>query len=75
MSDRFVVEADRRIVGVAVRAQGGYRFFSSEPAFFEFEGKTFARARQLLQAITKFARKVRKPGARIAAQAGRGGRT
>ena len=59
MSDRFAVEADRRVVGIAVRDREGYRFFSSEPAFFAFEGRTFGRARQLLQTVTNFARTMR----------------
>ncbi|MGZ8335670.1 MAG: hypothetical protein ACXWU1_03300 [Allosphingosinicella sp.] len=60
MSDRFAVEADRRVVGVAVRAPGGFRFFSSEPAFFALEGRIFARARTLVQSAAKIARKLRR---------------
>ena len=39
MSDRFVVEADRRVVGVAVRVPGGFKFFSSDPHYLALEGK------------------------------------
>ena len=59
MSDRFAVEADRRVVGVAVRAPGGFRFFSSEPAFFALEGRLFARSRAVFQSVAKIARKQR----------------
>ena len=60
MSDRFAVEADRKVVGVAVRAPGGFRFFSSEPAYFALEGRTFRGARALAQSVTRFARKLRR---------------
>jgi len=60
MSDRFAVEADRKVVGVAVRAPGGFRFFSSEPAYFALEGRIFPRARALVQSVAKFARKLRR---------------
>ena len=63
MSDRFVVEADRRVVGVAVRAPGGFKFFSSEPAYFALEGRTFPRSRALVSSVAKIARKHRRrPG-------------
>jgi hypothetical protein len=56
MSERFVVEADRRIIGVAVRGPGGFRFFSSDAAYLPLEGRTFARAKALANAVTKMAR-------------------
>ena len=56
VSDRFVVESGRRVVGVAVRSSGGFRFFSSDKAFKPLEGRTFARARALAQAIAKLSR-------------------
>ncbi|TMJ20855.1 MAG: hypothetical protein E6G94_00300 [Alphaproteobacteria bacterium] len=63
MSDRFAVEADRRVVGVAVRAPGGFKFFSSEPAYFALEGRTFPRSRALAHSVSKIARKLRRgPG-------------
>lgn len=60
MSDHFVVEADRRIVGLAVRAPGGFKFFSSDQAFTRLEGRTFARARTLSNAIAKISRSQRR---------------
>lgn len=56
MSEHFVVEADRRVVGVAVRCAGGFRFFSSEPAFSPLDGRVFRRARAVVHAVAKFAR-------------------
>jgi hypothetical protein len=62
MSDRFVVQADRKTVGVAVRGPGGFRFYSSHPDFFALEGKTFAKARSVVHRVTQLARRMRKPG-------------
>lgn len=59
MSDRFVVEADKRVVGVAVRAAGGFRFFTSHPDFQPMEGKTFRRARALIRRVQEFAQRQR----------------
>jgi hypothetical protein len=56
MQDRFVVEADRKVVGIGVRVRGGFRFFSSDPAYLPLEGKTFARARSLAHKVAQFAK-------------------
>lgn len=56
-SDRFVIEADRRVVGVAVRVAGGFRFFASDPDFAALEGKTFARARSINHRVAQLARR------------------
>lgn len=61
-SDRFVVEADRRVVGVAVRGPGGFRFFSSDPAYRDLEGRTFPRARALAHSAAKIRRAERARG-------------
>ncbi len=60
VSDRFVVEADRRVVGIAVRAPGGYKFFSSDAAYDRFEGRIFARARVLANAVSRLSRRLRR---------------
>lgn len=57
MSDHFVVEADRRPVGVAVRGPQGFKFFSSDAAFLPLEGRAFPRARTLVNSVAKFARR------------------
>ena len=59
MSDRFAVESDRRIVGLAVRAPGGFKFFSSEPRFFALEGRIFPRFRALARSVARIAGKPR----------------
>lgn len=56
MTDRFVVEANRAVVGIAVRFDGGFRFFSSDPDFATLEGKTFRRARSVIHKVAKLAR-------------------
>jgi hypothetical protein len=55
LSDRFVIEADRSVVGVAVRGAGGFRFFASNPHFRKLEGKTFRRARGLIRRVEELA--------------------
>lgn len=56
MLDRFVVEADRRIVGIGVRVPGGFQFFASDPDFDGLEGKVFPRARSLAHEVAQFTR-------------------
>ena len=60
MLDRFVVEADRQVVGIGVRVAGGYQFFTSDPAFQFMEGKVFARAKTLHQRIRQAAKHLRQ---------------
>lgn len=55
MSDRFVIEADKSVVGVAVRGSDGFRFFTSHPDFKRLEGKTFRRARALVRRVQELA--------------------
>lgn len=66
MSDRFVIEADRSVVGIAVRGEGGFRFFTSNPHFKPLEGKTFRRARALRRDVEELAAlRRRTTGARL----------
>lgn len=44
---RFVVQFDRRTVGIAVRVPGGLMFYASDDAFNEMDGRTFTRARAI----------------------------
>ena len=55
-SERFAVEADRRVVGVAVRGARGFRFFSSDPDYAGLEAQTFPRVRALMHKIGTIAR-------------------
>ena len=56
MSERFVVEAGRKVVGVAVRCAGGYRFYASEDGFFPLENRSFPSVRALTSAAGSLAR-------------------
>ena len=64
MTDRFVVEADRRVVGLAVRVPGGYRFFSSHPDYFVLERRKFPRARAMARKVAEIARALRERAGR-----------
>lgn len=63
MSDRFVVEANRQTVGVAVRVAGGYQFFSSDPAFQALEGRVFPRFRSIQHQVVETSRGIDRKGA------------
>lgn len=56
----FVVETNRRVVGVAVRCAEGFRFFASDPEFTSLDKKTFPRARALAAAIQRRAERLLK---------------
>ena len=56
MSDRFVVEADRRVVGIAVRVKGGLRFFTSDQRFRSLESRTFPRLKAVIARAPEIAR-------------------
>lgn len=56
MSDRFLVEFERRAVGVAVRVPGGFRFFASDPTFSALEGRVFRRVRAMMRHVTQAGR-------------------
>ena len=59
MQDRFAVAADKKIVGVAVRVRGGYRFFCSDPQFQSIDSKIFPRARALARHVAELAKRLR----------------
>jgi hypothetical protein len=59
VQDRFVVAAGRKIVGVAVRVRGGYRFFCSDPQFWSIDSRVFPRARALIRQVTELAKTLR----------------
>ena len=58
--DRFVVEADRKVVGVAVRVSGGFKFFSSDPNFRALDTRFFPRARTMARNVARIARQLRR---------------
>jgi len=53
---RFVVEADKRVVGIAIRVRGGFRFVCSDPDFRSLDSKVFPRARALASGVADLAR-------------------
>ena len=57
--DRFVVEAERRVVGIAIRVPGAFRFVASDPDFYSMDRKIFRRARLLVSRVTELARALR----------------
>jgi hypothetical protein len=50
-NQRFTVEFERRVVGIAVRFAGGFTFFSSDVKFDELDGHTFPRARTIARRL------------------------
>lgn len=73
MSDRFLVEFDRRAVGVALRVGGGFRFFASDPGFMPLEDRVFPRVRGLMRQVAQSGRAMQRrqpvPGPGLQAQA------
>ena len=59
MSACFAIEARRRVVGVAVRCAGGFRFFSSDPAYRKLEDRVFPNARAIDRAAARLASRLR----------------
>ena len=65
LNQRFVVQLDRRTVGIAVRVPGGFIFYASDDEFDEMDGRIFKRARAIEQQLVKVARKQRRAGANL----------
>jgi hypothetical protein len=63
LSDHFVVQAEKRVVGIAVRVPGGFRFFTSDPDFKALETHTFAKAKSIdrLAAEVALAKRLGEP--------------
>ena len=55
-NQRFAVEFDRTVVGIAVRVPGGFMFFASDDRFEVLDGRLFPRARAIARALEKVAR-------------------
>jgi len=65
LNQRFIVQLDRRTVGIAVRAPGGFIFYASDGEFDEMDGRIFKRARAIERQLGKVARKQRRTGATL----------
>ena len=63
-TQRFAVEFDRRVVGVAVRVPGGFMFFASNGEFDAMDGQVFPRARAIARRLEKVSS--RRPPMRVA---------
>ena len=57
INQRFVVQLDRRTVGIAVRVPGGFIFYASDNEFDELDGRIFKRARAIERQLMKVAKK------------------
>ena len=47
VSRHFLVEANRRVIGLAVRVRGGFRFIASDERFRALDGRVFRRLRAI----------------------------
>jgi hypothetical protein len=56
-TQRFAVEFDRRVVGIAVRVPGGFMFFASDDDFEQLDGELFPRARAIARRIEKVSKR------------------
>lgn len=57
ITQRFAVEFERRTVGIAVRAAGGFIFYASDDQFEELDGRVFRRARAIERELRRISRK------------------
>jgi hypothetical protein len=57
--DRFVVEVEKKVVGIAVRVRGGFRFVCSDPEFRSMDRKVFPRAKVMASRLAELARTLR----------------
>jgi hypothetical protein len=64
-NQRFAVEFDRRVVGIAVRVPGRFMFFASVDEFEQLDGKLFRRGRAIARGLEKVAKakRARRPAA------------
>ncbi|HWJ38594.1 MAG TPA: hypothetical protein VNR86_07540 [Sphingomicrobium sp.] len=55
---RFLVEYDRRTVGIAVRVPGGFMFYASDETFDELDGSLFPRVRTIERHLKRLAKRI-----------------
>ena len=60
LNQRFVVQLDRRTVGIAVRVPGGLIFYASDDEFDEMDGRIFKLARAIERQLATVAAKQRQ---------------
>lgn len=56
-TQRFAVEFDRRVVGIAVRVPGGFMFFASDDDFEQLDGEIFPRARTIVRRLEQVSKR------------------
>lgn len=61
MTDIFAVETSTRTVGLAVRAEAGFRFYASDHAFASLEGRNYRRVEDIQADIRRVAEAPRFP--------------
>src|SRR3546814_1952033 len=62
MSGSFVVEIGRKVVGLAVRARSGFRFFASDDDFVLLDGKLARNAREVERIVKELDRQLKEKG-------------
>lgn len=60
MSERFTVEVDRHIVGIAVRSDQGFRFFACDPDYLPLEQRRFRYAQDVERSASNLKRSAGK---------------
>ena len=55
-TDRFVVESGKKVVGIAIKVPGGFKFFSSDPDYERLEATIFPRAHTLMRRVSDVGR-------------------
>jgi hypothetical protein len=51
VSAHFSVEVDSKVVGLAVRVKGGFRFFAGDPALRQLEQSLFPRVKAIVERV------------------------
>ncbi len=54
LDNRFIIESNGRVAGVAVRVRGGFMFFSSDPALKQLEGSIYPHAKSIGRRVAEF---------------------
>jgi len=55
MTDIFAIETPTRTVGLAVRADAGFRFYASDQAFIGLEGPSYRRLEDIRKGVRRLA--------------------
>jgi len=61
LSSHFLVEANHRVVGLAVRVRGGFRFIASDQRFRALDGKVFPKLKTIDRLAAVLSARLRVP--------------